>query len=100
MSISADTREDTNLLFFFKEVNATAVAGWPVVKVDTAFHFPSFRFQIFTCITHRDEIWDEEWYGQSNTVLSREAVANTSPSIAHPQSQMMRAWAFSAAIGI
>ena len=52
-------REDTNLMFFFEEVNATAVAGWPVVKIDTAFHFSSFRFQIFTCITYRDEIWEE-----------------------------------------
>jgi hypothetical protein len=86
-----DTREEMNLLLFFKEVNVTAVAGWPVVKVDTAFHFPPFRFQILTCITHRDEIWKGERHEQINTVLSREAVANTSPSIAHPQSQMMRA---------
>lgn len=58
--VSADTREKMNLLFFFKEVKATAVAGWPVVKVDTAVHFPPFRFQIFTCITHTDEILEEQ----------------------------------------
>jgi len=78
-------------LFFFKEVNATAVAGWPVVKVDTVFQFPPLRFQIFTCITYEDEISEEERQRTINTVLSRDAVANTSPSIAHPQSQMMRA---------
>jgi hypothetical protein len=36
----SNTRRETNLSFFFKEVNATAVAGCPVVKVATAFHFP------------------------------------------------------------
>ena len=42
VNMSTDTRRETNPLFFFKEVNATAVAGCPVVKVVTAFHFPPF----------------------------------------------------------
>jgi hypothetical protein len=35
----------------------------------------------------------------SPTVLSREAVANTSPSLLHEQSQIIRAWDLSAATG-
>ena len=34
------------------------------------------------------------------TVLSREAVAKTSPSVDHAQSQMIRPWDLSAATGV
>ena len=73
--------DNTDLPSPFAGQNATAVTGWEAWITATAVHRSFFWAHIFTD-------------------LSRDAVAKISPSADHAQSQMIRPWAFAAAVGL
>lgn len=78
---------------------ATAVAASAVFMVLTDDHFPSWFFQILTYSVTLELAIPSEG-PVSHTVLSREAVAKTSPSADQAQSQMILACDLSAATDV